>query len=291
MPPVPPRLSAVHGHCRNHPLTPVQAALFAASLMLGASLSAAGVCQRRLPRRGHAHAGRAGSGRSGDTAATPDFMRGGARTDRDAKLSTRRDEASPSTGSGARCRTGRGRARMRSSGCTSRVRHPSRAQARGDTVPEEAVGAGDACRRGGAAPARSAGLPTSRQDAWHPNSSGITGARRRGDRMRRRKSITLLGQPCHVAVSGLALSSSSAMPAIGLLMPTLCPTRAGKRVRAFRQGPKSEGFVESVGVAIDLAGRAANPTSRRSWRPILFAASCRGPRCGVERPRRKKRPQ
>ena len=40
--PVPPRLSAVHGHCRNHPLTPVQAAPSAAAHARRIPLSAAG---------------------------------------------------------------------------------------------------------------------------------------------------------------------------------------------------------------------------------------------------------
>ena len=73
-----------------------------------------------------------------DTAAMRDFMRSGAHRTVMPKLLDWCDEASlVDWQRGSLPDWDEAEARMRSSGCTSRVRHPSHAQARGETVPAE----------------------------------------------------------------------------------------------------------------------------------------------------------
>src|SRR5262249_37911704 len=87
-----------------------------------------------------------------------------------------------------------------------------------------------------------------RQSARPHGAADAARPRRRGDRMRRREFIILLGGA--VAAWPLAaLGQQSTMPVIGLLDPR-SPDAMRDRLRAFRLGLKEIGFVEGENVTI-----------------------------------------
>src|SRR5262249_2185352 len=87
-----------------------------------------------------------------------------------------------------------------------------------------------------------------RQGARHQHSADAARPRRRGDRVKRREVITLLG----TAAAGplAARAQQPAMPVVGFLNPTSLETRGGV-IAACYQGLAESGYVEGRNLAIE----------------------------------------
>src|SRR5262249_12343414 len=85
-----------------------------------------------------------------------------------------------------------------------------------------------------------------RQGAWPDRSAAAARPRRRGDRVRRREFITLLGG---TAAWPLAARAQK-LPTIGLMVPST-PLIESQRVAAFLQRLRQLGWIENRNVAIE----------------------------------------
>src|SRR5262249_15486107 len=101
--------------------------------------------------------------------------------------------------------------------------------------------------------------PEDCEGAGHRRALDLARPRRRGDRVKRREVITLLG--CSAAPwPPAARAQQPAMPVIGLL-DQRSPDELADRLRGFRQGLRDSGFVDGQNVAIDYRW-AENKTDR-----------------------------
>ena len=90
-----------------------------------------------------------------------------------------------------------------------------------------------------------------RQDARPRRIAATAGHRRRGDRMKRREFITLLGGAAAAWPLEARAQQAGSIPRIGILWPG-ASLPAPPRMESFRQGLRELGFIDGQNVAIEL---------------------------------------
>src|SRR5499426_47829 len=107
---------------------------------------------------------------------------------------------------------------------------------------------------------RSCNQSDHREGAWPRSAADAARARRRGDRMKRREFMTLLGGAAAAWPLAARAQQTARLPRIGILWPNPV-TASGHFVDAFRQGLGELGYVEGRNMTIEF--RTAEGTMER----------------------------
>src|SRR5262249_50960617 len=102
------------------------------------------------------------------------------------------------------------------------------------------------------------------QGAWTPNSRHATRARRRGDRMKRREFITLVGSAAATWPLAARAQQRDGVRVVGVLMGNESGPEPRSRIAAFRKALRDSGWVDDRNVSIRIVWGPGDSDSVRA---------------------------